>query len=256
MGGGRGSIDARPPPPPDLGPLRGPSPRGEGEKCAAPHPGHQARGAGRFRAGVRPVRRDPRAPSGARITLLTTAPFAGLRAASPWFDAVRGGCAAGLVGPARAAGGCAAALRGFDFVYDLQTSARSSRYFRLAGRPAWSGIARGASHPHANPARERDAHARAAARPAGDGRDRRRCRRPSCGWLTGRARPTLPPPYALLVPGAAPHRPAKRWPAERFGELAGAAASARGRARWWSAPQAERAAGGRDPRGLPGARWT
>ena len=27
-------------------------------------------------------------------------------------------------------------------------------------------------------------------------------------------------PYGLLVPGAAPHRPAKRWPAEYFGEVA------------------------------------
>jgi ADP-heptose:LPS heptosyltransferase len=27
-------------------------------------------------------------------------------------------------------------------------------------------------------------------------------------------------PYAHLIPGAAPHRPEKRWPAEHFGELA------------------------------------
>ena len=27
-------------------------------------------------------------------------------------------------------------------------------------------------------------------------------------------------PYALLAPGSAPHRPAKRWPAERFAALA------------------------------------
>src|SRR3546814_1785490 len=30
----------------------------------------------------------------------------------------------------------------------------------------------------------------------------------------------LPPRYALLVPGGAPHRPAKRWPAAAFAELA------------------------------------
>jgi ADP-heptose:LPS heptosyltransferase len=34
------------------------------------------------------------------------------------------------------------------------------------------------------------------------------------------ARFGLPQSYVLLVPGAAPHRPAKRWPAERYGELA------------------------------------
>ncbi len=45
----------------------------------------------------------------------------------------------------------------FMRVYDLQTSQRSSFYFRLVGRPRpeWSGIAPGCSHPHANPARDR-----------------------------------------------------------------------------------------------------
>jgi ADP-heptose:LPS heptosyltransferase len=32
----------------------------------------------------------------------------------------------------------------------------------------------------------------------------------------------LAAPWALLAPGGAPHRPAKRWPAERFGALAAA----------------------------------
>ena len=86
---------------------------------------------------------------GAHVALLTTAPFAGLARASPWFDAVHVDAKPAwwdLPGLRR----LAALLRGFDLVYDLQTSARSSRYFRLAGRPRWSGIARGASHPHAN----------------------------------------------------------------------------------------------------------
>jgi len=42
----------------------------------------------------------------------------------------------------------------FDTVYDLQTSDRSRFDHRLMGRPAWAGIARGASLPHANPARD------------------------------------------------------------------------------------------------------
>ncbi|HEX4262487.1 MAG TPA: glycosyltransferase family 9 protein, partial [Acetobacteraceae bacterium] len=120
----------------------------------------------------------------------------------------------------------ARSLRGFDFVYDLQTSARSSRYFRLAGRPAWSGIAPGASHPHANPARDRMhtidrqrdqlAMAGITAVPP-----------PDLGWLAAAARPPgLRRPYALLIPGAAPHRPAKRWPAPRFGAIAARLAAA------------------------------
>ena len=153
----------------------------------------------------------------AEITLLTTPPFAGLARLSPWFDHV---VAEGrpawwdLAGLAR----LRRALRGFDFVYDLQTSGRSGQYHRLAGRPPWSGIARGASHPHRNPARdamhtrERQAEQLAAAGIAA-------VPPPDLSWLAG-AGPAVPPPFALLVPGAAPHRPKKRWPAARFGELA------------------------------------
>ena len=154
---------------------------------------------------------------GAHVALLTTAPFAGLARASPWFDAVHVDARPAwwnLPGLRRLAG----LLRGFDLVYDLQTSARTSRYFRLAGRPRWSGIARGASHPHANAARdamhtverqrEQLAMAGIPCVPP-----------PDLGWLT-RGGPALSPPYALLVPGAAPHRPAKRWPAASFGQLA------------------------------------
>lgn len=153
----------------------------------------------------------------ARISLLTTPPFAPLLAASPWFDRVvidRRPRWWDLPGVARLRAG----LRGFDLVYDLQTSGRSRSYFHLAGRPPWSGIARGASLPHDNPARnamhtierQRDQLAMAGVPPG-----------PAAGlaWLRQQG-PRLAPPYALLVPGAAPHRPAKRWPAERFGELA------------------------------------
>jgi ADP-heptose:LPS heptosyltransferase len=154
---------------------------------------------------------------GAEITLLTTAPFAGLARAAPWFDRVEVDARPGwwnLPGLIR----LVRQLRGFDFVYDLQTSGRSSRYFRLAGRPAWSGVAPGCSHPHANELRdlmhtlerqhEQLQQAGITEFPV-----------PDLSWLPGRA-PDLPRPYALLVPGAAPHRPRKRWPAEKYGALA------------------------------------
>lgn len=155
----------------------------------------------------------------ARITLLTTPAYASLARRSPWFDAV--------VVDRRpswwhlpAVWRLARTLRGYDFVYDLQTSGRSSRYHLLAGRPRWSGIARGASHPHANPdrdlmhtverQREQLEMAGIAVFPA-----------PDLAWLTVPPPPvSLPPRPALLIPGAAPHRPAKRWPAVRFGALA------------------------------------
>lgn len=93
---------------------------------------------------------------GARITLLTTRAYAPLARMSPWFDEVwEDGRPdwTDLPGVFRLARRLRGA--GFDRVYDLQTSARSSRYRRFVGRRAeWSGIAPGASHPHANPRRD------------------------------------------------------------------------------------------------------
>jgi ADP-heptose:LPS heptosyltransferase len=115
----------------------------------------------------------------------------------------------------------------FDRVYDLQTSSRSSFYFQLMGsglffgaRPEWSGIAKGASHPHNNPQRdfmhtlERQADQLAMAGitavPA-----------PDLSWAKADiGRFALTVPIILLVPGGAAHRPEKRWPAGRYAQLA------------------------------------
>lgn len=153
----------------------------------------------------------------AEITLLTTATFAGLARGMPWFDRVEIDARpawwnlAGLLRLRRQ-------LRGFDFVYDLQTSGRSAQYFRLAGRPPWSGIAPGSSHPHANPLRD-VMHTLERQREQLEMAGITEFPAPELGWLD---KPVvdLPRPYALLVPGAAPHRPRKRWPAERYGALA------------------------------------
>jgi ADP-heptose:LPS heptosyltransferase len=154
----------------------------------------------------------------ARITLLTTRPFVALAERAPWFDAVlvdrrpAWWNAIGLLRLSRI-------LREFDFVYDLQTSARSSRYFRLAGQPRWSGVAPGCSHPHANP--RRDAmHTRERQRDQLEMAGITAFPPPALDWLMDRPAVALPDRPVLLVPGAAPHRPRKRWPAERFGALA------------------------------------
>jgi ADP-heptose:LPS heptosyltransferase len=153
-----------------------------------------------------------------RITLLTTAPFVSLALDSPWFDQVRVDSrpswlnVAGLLH-------LRGQLRGFDYVYDLQTSRRSSKYFVLAGCPPWSGIARGCSHPDRNPLRDRMPTARRqrvqldlAGVPACE---------PDLSWLAARG-PALPKPYALLIPGTSPaHNGAKQWPLDRFAALAG-----------------------------------
>lgn len=158
----------------------------------------------------------------ARITMLTTAPYAPMFEACPdvdevWIDSR----------PKWTQPGAWLALRrrlrqgGFGRVYDLQTSDRSSGYFRLIGGGVeWSGIAAGCSHPHANPNRdamhtiERQAEQ---LRMAGIAE----VPFPDLSWLDADVSGLAPEaPFVLLAPGGAAHRPAKRWPAEAYGELA------------------------------------
>ncbi len=159
-----------------------------------------------------------------QITLLTTPPFGEFAKASGYFDTV---CTDGRPATLDIAGW--SRLRhflrggGFGRVYDLQTSDRSSFYYHLfwpGPRPEWSGIAKGCSHPHANPERdfmhtaERQAEQLSMAGindvpPA------------ELGWATADISGFgLAERFALLAPGGAAHRPGKRWPSGRFGELA------------------------------------
>jgi ADP-heptose:LPS heptosyltransferase len=159
------------------------------------------------------------------IVLLTTAPFAQLGRDCDLFDEVwidERPSRINLIAIQR----LRRRLRGgrFTRVYDLQTSGRSAWYFRLMrgfGRPQWSGVAFGASHPHANHNRnnmhtiERQADQLAMAgipeTPF-----------PDLSWLTSDiSRFGLPDRFALLIPGGAAHRPEKRWPAASYREIAG-----------------------------------
>ncbi len=164
--------------------------------------------------------------AGAHIVALTTAPFTALLQASPYVDEVWQDTRA----PAWRIGAwleLRRRLRGaaFDRVYDLQTSGRSSLYFHLMGpgrRPEWSGIARGCSHPHANPQRD---HLHTIERQAEQLRAAgiTEVPPPDLSWLSADVtRYELPSRFALLVPGGSAARPAKRWPAEQFGGLAAA----------------------------------
>ena len=157
---------------------------------------------------------------GARIEILTTAPFAELAKAAPWFDDVHIDTRPpwwNLPELRRTT----KLLRGFDLVYDLQTSRRSGRYFRIAGRPPWSGIAPGCAFPHDNPARdgmhtlerqrEQLQRAGVAAFP-----------HPARDWLTARGRlHGVAQPFALLVPGSSKGMQCpKRWPIASYARLA------------------------------------
>lgn len=156
-----------------------------------------------------------------KIVLLTTSPFVELAEASGCFDDIiaEGRPAWSQIGDIlrlrRRLRGLAPAR-----VYDLQTSGRSSTYFRLFGqpKPEWSGIAPGCSHPHANPKRdfmhtiERQAEQLAMAGiTVASTADERWLDADTTGF-------DLPERYILLAPGGAPHRPDKRW--SRYGEFA------------------------------------
>lgn len=165
-----------------------------------------------------------RAHPGAHITLLTTKPYADLAGRSPWFDQVWIDDRP-KAWQLRKVARLRTRLRSgrFDRVYDLQTSDRSSGYLRLMGGPGaveWSGIARGCSHPHANPARDSmhtlDRQAEQL-RMAGIAE----VPPPDLAWMDADISGFgLPARFVLLVPGGAPHRPDKRWPSARYAELA------------------------------------
>jgi ADP-heptose:LPS heptosyltransferase len=160
----------------------------------------------------------------ADITLLTTKPLAELGKRSGWFSHVE-------IDPKPRWGNLGTWWRlrrwlragRFDRVYDLQSQDRTAIYFRLfwpGRRPEWSGIAPGASHPHTDPGRGHmhalDIHAaQLAVAGIAD------IPPPDLSWLEdSKSKLGLPSRIALLVPGSAPHRPAKRWPTENYAALA------------------------------------
>ncbi|MSP02377.1 MAG: glycosyltransferase family 9 protein [Acetobacteraceae bacterium] len=160
----------------------------------------------------------------ARISVLTTAPYGAWLRQAPFFDEV-------LVDDRPGWWNLPGVLRlrriliqqKFARVYDLQTSSRSSRYFRLfpaSSKPEWSGIAPGCSHPDRDPNRDllHDND-----RQIGQLRQAGITPVPPADltWSRGDiGRFGLPRDFALLVPGSAPHRLVKRWPAARYQELA------------------------------------
>ncbi len=151
------------------------------------------------------------------LVLLTTAPFVPLARASPWFDEIREDTRPGWL-DLPGLWQLRRKLRA-DFVYDLQTSRRSARYFLLAGRPPWSGVASGCAFPDPDPRRnllhtvdrQRGQLAAAGVPPAAL----------DLSWLAGYG-PLLAGRYALLIPGTSgSHGGAKTWPVSRFATLAG-----------------------------------
>ncbi|MEI6730042.1 MAG: glycosyltransferase family 9 protein, partial [Pseudomonadota bacterium] len=158
-----------------------------------------------------------------KITLLTTKAYADILARSNYFDEIwidsrpkLYNIVAFLKMIGKIRGG------NFDRVYDLQTSERTSWYFRLMAkpRPEWVGIAKGASHCHNTPERtklhtiERQKQQLALA-------EITNVPHPDLSWLRANIREyKLPERYAIIVAGGAEHRQGKRWAASNYAAVA------------------------------------
>jgi ADP-heptose:LPS heptosyltransferase len=111
-----------------------------------------------------------------------------------------------------------------DRVYDLQNNDRTSLYFKLfnsKNKPEWVGVAKGASHRNISASRtSADAlsgHIETLALAGIKG-----IKIDDMKWVkTDTEHLDVKTPYALLVPGSSPEHPQKRWPAEKYAELAG-----------------------------------
>lgn len=156
----------------------------------------------------------------ARITLLTTPPFAGLTARMPWFDAIWPDGRPDA-SDTSALFRLVARLRRerFGRAYDLQCNHRTALYRRLLvgpHRPQWIGTPRGAGG-RAAAAPRHNSDAMRAQLAAADVPPRRPT---NLVWLDGDVSALgLPPRFVMLVPGCSPAQPEKRWPAAKYAEL-------------------------------------
>ncbi|HZZ88474.1 MAG TPA: glycosyltransferase family 9 protein [Caulobacteraceae bacterium] len=171
----------------------------------------------------------------AKITLLTTQPFAALAKSSPFFDVVDADGAA--KDPASWAALILRLRRGrFDRVYDLQNDGATSLIFqgmRPLG-PEWSGTALGASLPHRERHRNRMHQLERQAsqlQDAGIWPDAPTkplsAAPPDISWILARgAQPRSMSvagghrPLVILAPASETNRAELRWPIELFGEFA------------------------------------
>lgn len=158
----------------------------------------------------------------ANITLLTASPYNHLLNTAPFFDAIwldEKPKPWQLVKVLK----LRAMLKSkrFDWVYDLQTSKRSTSYYHLLKHESlqYSGLANG-SHQHNTPERT-ELHTIDRQKQQLQIAGISEVLPPDITWLKeGMADLKPARKYVLLVPGGSAHRPEKRWPDICFSELA------------------------------------
>lgn len=160
----------------------------------------------------------------AHITLLTTKPFKGFAEDCGYFDEIWLDEKPGKLNiPGWFALRSKLNAGQFDRVYDLQNNDRTGLYFKLfSPKPEWSGAVKGASHRNASPERTAghafDGHVQTL-KLAGI----ENVEIDELNWMTADVSDLQPSePYILLVPGCAPGREEKRWPAKHYAALANA----------------------------------
>lgn len=161
----------------------------------------------------------------AEIALLTAPAFAGFGLQMPWFDHVLLDVRPKWYQPL-AWWKLIQSVRHYapTRVYDFQGKPRQSiLYYALGGarqKVEWSGAVKGCSHPRLWPPQQNSHYTDfLAAQLERAGLTMQRD--PDLSWLEASVEALgLPEKIALLIPGCAPSRPYKRWPAEKYAELA------------------------------------
>lgn len=156
----------------------------------------------------------------ARMTALTTPPYAEIFERCPHVDAVE-------IDQRRPRWHLRYLLElrrrmrasGYDHVYDLQNSRRTAMYFRWMPRPIfWSGTAPGCSHRYrADRFKSIPVLDRLAGQLASAGVATRHCHHPTLVWMADDVAGILEAHrvrdgFVLLIPGASARHPGKRWP--------------------------------------------
>ncbi len=159
----------------------------------------------------------------AHITILTEKTYNDFFLLCPWIDKIKIDNRYSLSSPRK----CIKMYKwlynsDFNWVYDLQTSFRSSFYFHLipkSRKPKWNGIAKGCSHRHENSNRTSlhtvERH-KEQLKIAGINK----IQEVDWSWLrSNKKKFILKHEYALIVPGGSKKRERKRWPINNYKEL-------------------------------------